>query len=101
MWCVKSASLSLLWNGEKLDAFKPTRGLCQGDPLSPYLFVLCMEMLALDIQHKMDQGIWETIHVSRGGPGISHLFFADDVLLFCKANSSQVKVVMDSLNQFC
>lgn len=90
MWCVKSSSLAILWNGEKPAPFKPTRGLRQGDPLSPYLFVLCMEMLALNIQLNVAQGVWKPIHVSRGGPGISHLFFADDVLLFCLATTNQV-----------
>lgn len=101
MWCVTSSSLAILWNGEKLDPFRPTWGLRQGDPLSPYLFVLCMKMLALNIQHKVSQGVWKTVHVSWGGPGVSHLFFADDVLLFCPATVNQVQVVMDSLNDFC
>lgn len=101
MWCVKSSNLSILWNGEKLQPFKPTRGLHQGDPLSPYLFVFCMEMLALNVQYKVNQGVWKPIHVSRGGPGILHLFLTDDVLLFCQATVTQVQVVMDSLNDFC
>lgn len=100
-WCVKSSSLAILWNGEKLEHFKPTRGLRQGDPLSLYLFVLCMEMLALNIQHKVNLGSWKPVQVSRGGPGVSHLFFVDDVLLFCPTTPSQVQVVMDSLNDFC
>lgn len=45
-FCVSSASLSVLWNGEQLENFKPSRGLIQGDPLSPYLFVLSMEALS-------------------------------------------------------
>lgn len=50
MSCITSSSLSLKWNNEVLEAFKPNRGLRQGDPMSPYLFVLCMEKLSLLIQ---------------------------------------------------
>lgn len=90
MNCVTSSNLSLIWNREKLDSFAPTRGLCQGDPLSLYLFVLCMKKLALLIMKKVQSRLWMLVTVSRNGPGISHLFFADDCLLFVKAKSSQV-----------
>lgn len=46
MHCVSTSKLSLIWNGARLPPFAPTRGLRQGDPLSPYIFVLCMEKLS-------------------------------------------------------
>ena len=101
MCCIKSSSLSILWNGSRLESFSPSRGLRQGDPLSPYLFVLCMEKLAVYINKKVDNGVWSPVAVSRGGPRFSHLLFADDVMLFCKASSSQVKMVLSTLNDFC
>lgn len=82
MNCITSSTLSLKWNNEKLERFSPQRGLRQGDPLSPYLFVLCMVKLALLIQEKMQSKQWHLFKVCRNGPAISHLFFADDCLLF-------------------
>ena len=101
MTCVKSSSLSILWNGARLDSFSPTRGLRQGDPLSPYLFVLCMEKLSIYISQRVGEGSWLPISISKDGPPISHLLFADDVLLFCKAKNSQVRIVLDTLDDFC
>lgn len=49
MQCVTASSLTILWNGNRLPSFCPTRGIRQGDPLSPHLFVLCMEKLSLAI----------------------------------------------------
>ncbi|XP_052111656.1 uncharacterized protein LOC107470905 [Arachis duranensis] len=101
MTCVRASSLSIMWNGNRLDSFAPRRGLRQGDPMSPYLFVLCMERLACYISHKVVEGVWKPVSVTRGGPKFSHLMFADDLLLFCQATKSQVQMVMHSLNIFC
>lgn len=50
MFCIKSIELSILWNGKKLEPIKPRSGLRQGDPLSIYFFVLCMEVLGQRIE---------------------------------------------------
>ncbi|CAA7037235.1 unnamed protein product [Microthlaspi erraticum] len=61
--CVTGPDMSLLWNGERTEAFQPQRGLRQGDPLSPYLFVLCMERLC----HLIDKSVigkkWKPIRL--------------------------------------
>ncbi|XP_072071679.1 uncharacterized protein [Arachis hypogaea] len=98
--CVTSSSLAVLWNGNRLQNFNPKRGLRQGDPMSSYLFVLCMEMLACFISHRVSQGLWNPVAVSRNGPRLSHLMFADDLLLFCKASKAQVIEVMHCLDLF-
>ena len=101
MHCVTSSCLAILWNGSILESFSPSRGLRQGDPMSPYLFVLCMEKLSVMIQKKVDASLWKPIKLVNNGPGISHLLFADDMMLFCHGKKSQVRCVIDTLNDFC
>ena len=101
MECVSGPSMSILWNGEKTDSFKPSRGLRQGDPLSPYLFVLCMERLCHMIDRAVMDKKWKPIKLSRGGPQLTHICFADDLILFAEASVSQVRVIRDVLETFC
>lgn len=80
MSCLTTSKLLILCNGNKSEGFVPKRGLRQGDHLSPYLFVLCMEVLGHKIQGAVEKGKWQPCRASQRGPNISHLFFADDLL---------------------
>ncbi|XP_061354924.1 uncharacterized protein LOC133299477 [Gastrolobium bilobum] len=101
MACVSTSTMNVLWNGAQTEEFKPTRGIRQGDPLSPYLFVLCIERLGHMISSLMDQKKWKPVKLRRRGPPISHLFFADDLLLFMEASLDQAELVSTALNIFC
>uniref|UniRef100_A0A2N9I899 Reverse transcriptase domain-containing protein n=1 Tax=Fagus sylvatica TaxID=28930 RepID=A0A2N9I899_FAGSY len=99
--CVSSSSISVLFNGGKLEEFKPSRGIRQGDPLSPYLFILCMELLGFLIHEKCEANLWNPLKVARGGPAFSHLFFADDLVLFAKADRKNCCHIREVLDTFC
>lgn len=101
MKCVFDSQISIIWYGNCLEPFKASRGLRQGDPLSPYLFALCMEKLSHLILDSVNQKKWRGLKTSRYGPTISHLFYADDLILFSKAESRDCRAVMDVLNYFC
>ena len=86
MVCVSSTSYSVLVNGAPHGYIKPTRGLRQGDPLSPYLFLICAEGLSALLHKKERENSIQGIAICLGGPRISHLFFADDSVIFCRAS---------------
>jgi hypothetical protein len=100
MKCVKSVSYSILINGQPYGRIFPSRGIRQGDPLSPYLFILCAEGLS----HLLDKAERERtitgLPVVRGRIRISHLFFADDSLLFCKANVEEWARIQEILGLY-
>jgi len=83
-----------------MPSFKPSHGLVQGDPLSPYLFILCMENLSIAINNAVQQGACDPIHTTTNGPRLSHLLFADDVLIFSKAKNSQLKFITELFVRF-
>jgi hypothetical protein len=87
MACVRFVSYSVVVNGNLVGKILPTRGIRQGDPISPYLFLLCAESLSSLLQHAENIGVIFGVPTSVKGPKLSHLFFTDNNLIFCKANS--------------
>lgn len=101
MNCITTSKMRTLWNGTMTDSFEPSRGIRQGDPLSPYLFVLCMECLTYIIEEAVAVGAWTLISLTHDGPQLSHLLFADDVVLFGEASFEQAEVMKNCLLKFC
>lgn len=81
--CIWSVTYSVLINGEPKGHKVPTRGICQRDPLSRYLFLLSPEGLNGLIEQVVAGKHIEGFSLCRNGLRISHLFFEDDSLLFC------------------
>ena len=87
--CVSTVSYSVLINGEPKGRIVPTREFRQGDPISPYLFLLCAEGLSAMLRKVENGGIPRGIVVCRQAPLVSHLLFADDCIVFGKASKEE------------
>ncbi|XP_062020933.1 uncharacterized protein LOC133737384 [Rosa rugosa] len=95
---LKSVSYSLIINGEPTSFITPTRGIRQGDPLSPYLFILCAEGFSSFITASVSQGILKGLLMNPSAPVIHHLLFSDDSLMFGEASEHEclsVKAILD------
>ncbi|GAU48590.1 hypothetical protein TSUD_405800 [Trifolium subterraneum] len=100
MHCITSVTTNVMWDGRRSSFFQPERGIRQGDPMSPYIFVLCMDKLTHLIAEAVDSGKWHPLKAGKAGPAILHLMFADDLLLFGKATEENVKAITDTLDSF-
>ena len=102
-WCISTASFSVLVNGSPTGFFPSSRGLRQGDPLSPYLFVIGMETLSCLLNRATDGNYLSSTKFADGRGEelvISHLLYADDTLLFCKADKDELKFISWTLMWF-
>ncbi|XP_060972531.1 uncharacterized protein LOC133038406 [Cannabis sativa] len=95
---LQSVTYSFLLNGQVLGELVPTRGLQQGGPLSPYLFLICAEGLSRLLQTEEENGSLHGLKVSRSAPSMSHLFFADNSVLFCRANHQSARSIKHVLD---
>ncbi|XP_057782626.1 uncharacterized protein LOC131000636 [Salvia miltiorrhiza] len=104
----QSARISVLFNGEQHGYFGCSRGVRQGDPLSPILFALAEEVLSSMLSDAADRGFIARMRMSRSLLFPAHLLYADDVLLFCKATWRSCRMIESILHiyalvsgQFC
>jgi hypothetical protein len=100
MACVRSVKFKIQININLTEEIVPSRGLRQGDPLSPYLFLFVVESLS-KILHKaaLSQNLKE-FKICRNSPRISHLLFTDDCLLFFQENAQQAEVIKSAICTF-
>ncbi|CAL5418073.1 unnamed protein product [Camellia sinensis] len=97
MECVTTVEFSVIVNGERRTSFTPSCGLRQGDPLSPYLFLLVADVLSTLIHHSLLSNAITGIRMRRTCPPLSHLFFADDAIIFFKAEHSEGLHILEIL----
>jgi hypothetical protein len=100
MACVKSVKYTVQINDQLTEEFSPTRGLRQGDPLSPYLFLFVAKSLTAVIKRAGETMELQEFKINRGSPSITHLMFADDCLLFFQANPTQAAVIKSAITTF-
>ncbi|XP_057248296.1 putative ribonuclease H protein At1g65750 [Beta vulgaris subsp. vulgaris] len=100
MSCVATVSYSFIINGRVCGSVTPSRGLRQGDPLSPFLFILVADAFSQMVKQKVVSKEIHGAKASRNGPEISHLLFADDSLLFTRATRQECLTIVDILNKY-
>lgn len=99
--CLSTVSSAILVNGNVTDFFNPSHGIRQGNPLSPYIFILCLEYLSVAINEKCRDGSWKPVFFSRRGVPLTHLFFADDLVLFGRVDVDTCTTITLVLEEFC
>jgi hypothetical protein len=93
--CILTSSFSILLNGSPFGLFSPSRGLGQGDPLSPFIFIIGTEVISR-LFHQSLRGL----KIARSCSPLNHLLFADDLVIFTTATFSEAIIIKDCLNKY-
>ncbi|XP_060960798.1 uncharacterized protein LOC133031333 [Cannabis sativa] len=100
MQCVSFVSYTFSHGGKELGNIVAQRGIRQGDPLSTYMFILCAEGFSSLLRSYEQSGLLTRCKIARGAPIISHMLFADDSYIYCKATEEKVYNVKELLHTY-
>lgn len=98
--CITKVQYIVVANGEKAVRFRPSRGIRQWDPLSPYLFILSIDELSRQIIEDVEENRMEGIRMRRTCLEIHHLLFADDSIIFMKVNERNARALRLTLQKY-
>jgi hypothetical protein len=91
----------MLFNGALLEEFRPSRGIRQGDPISPYLSLLAAESLSCVFKSQVHSSVLNGVKVATTAPSVNHIMFPDDSLMFFEASTRQALEVKSILTKYC
>lgn len=100
MQCISSVTYSFLVNDSVHGRVIPSRGIRQGDPLSPYIFILCGEVLSGLCKRAQRSGHLAGLGASTSGPRLNHLLFADDTMFFLNTDEDSCSTLLDILQKY-
>lgn len=100
MKLISTVSYRFKVNGFLSDKIVPGRGLRQGDPISPYIFILAADVLSHMLSRALGERNISGIQLARTTPTLTHLFFADDAVLFARASEEEAFQLIQILNDY-
>lgn len=98
--CIHTVEFQILINGGISGKFRPQQGVRQGDPMSHFIFILCMEVLTWMFSKMENNGRLNGIKIGRRMPAVTHLFYIDDILVSCRVSASLVQAIKDTFESF-
>lgn len=99
--CITTVSYQVLVNGKRTNLIMPSRGIRQGGPLSPYLFILMSDVLSWRMEQRVTNKEIVGIKAKRTCPESHHLLFADDSLFFLKGSLDNAQALKYTLDKYC